>query len=405
MHRWAELIPTISGYYFVYFILPAAGIGLAVIFIQVIRKGKKGQNVSHVMIAAEDGTGKVHADNSYTQLVTSALTAGFGGSVGLEAPIVAAGAGLGSTVGGIFNFKNHQRVLLMACGAAAGISAIFNSPVAGVFFAAEVVLFELSINVFIPLLISAAIAAVLSDMFHEGQLFLLVTTEWDLATIPLYLLLGVFNGLLAVYVTRSVVFTEAIFERIRTTTGKWALGGLLLGALIFLLPPLYGEGYSCIQELLNGNYQSLTRDIPFDAHRTELWFLLLTGTVLVLLKSFAAAITIGAGGNGGIFAPSLFIGAMAGFIFSKTINLLTSIGVMESNFIVAGMAGTMAGIIQAPLTAIFLTAEITGGFALFIPLIIVSTTGYLVAKYLAPESVYSRSLIEKGYERRKQING
>lgn len=399
VHRIQQLLEFIledDKFNFLLVVFPLIGILLTVYYVQKFRKGKIGRGVSNLLISIAKRSSNIERDKTYSQLITSALTIGFGGSAGLEAPIVVTGAAIGSNAAKAFGMSYQERTLLLACGVSAGIAAIFNSPIAGVLFAVEVIIYEISIPTFIPLLIATATASVLSNLLYKGQLFFLITSGWHMNAIIFYIVLGVVMGLMSVYVTRTSVFVEGIFKSKKRPYLKGIIGGIALGVMIFFLPPLYGEGYNSIENLLGGNYQSLLDNSLFTGFAHNAWFIVLIASIIVLVKIIATSITIGAGGNGGVFAPSLFIGALTGFVFARIVNLLGIIELTEANFIVAAMAGALSGVVRAPLTAIFLIAEITGGYVLFVPLMIVSSLSYLIARHFEPHSIYTRKLAESG---------
>ena len=383
-------------YSFLFYFFPLAGILLTVLFVQKIRKGKLGRGIGNIMYSISRRSGNIPADNTYTHLITSAVTVGFGGSVGLEAPIVVTGSALGSNIARIFLLSHKERIILIACGAAAGISAVFNTPVAGVLFAMEVLLSEFSIPTFIPVLIAAASAAVISTLLYKEHLFFLITRGWRMDAIPFYLMLGVLCGLVSVYFMRMYSLSEKRFAASKSVYRKAIAGGLLLGLFIFILPPLYGEGYVNIEQLFQGQYNDLYQHSFFHSLADRKYTLLFFALGLVLLKIFATAVTIGAGGNGGIFAPTLFTGAITGFGFAHFFNTTQLKELVTVNFIAAGMAGILSGVVHAPLTAIFLIAEVTGGYTLFVPLMIVSAISYFITRAIEPYSIYTGKLAEKG---------
>ena len=389
---------------FLLFVFPLIGILLTVFYIQRFRKGKIGRGVGNILISIAKRSSNIERDKTYSHIISSALTIGFGGSAGLEAPIVVTGAAIGSNTAKDLKMNYRERTLMLACGVAAGISAIFNSPIAGVLFAVEVILYEFTIPAFIPILISSATAAVLSNFLYKGQFFFLITKGWNMNAIPFYIVLGILMGLISVYVTRTAIRTEKLFKSKKKPYQKAIIGGVILGLMIFLLPPLYGEGYYSVENLLAGKYQTLLDNSLFTGFAENPWFIVLIGVIIVLVKGIATSVTIGAGGNGGIFAPSLFIGAVTGFVFAHTVNLLGIIELTEANFIVAAMAGALSGVIHAPLTGIFLIAEITGGYVLFVPLMIVSSLSFLIARYFEPYSIYARKLVEKGLHNKDRDN-
>jgi CIC family chloride channel protein len=382
---------------YLFFVYPIIGILLTVTYARIFHKGKLGRGVSSILYAIARRNGNVEREKTYSHVISSALTVGFGGSAGLEAPIVVTGSAIGSNTARVLGFSGKERILLLACGAAAGIAAVFNTPIAGMIFAIEVLLAEFSIPAFIPLLIATATASVISSLFYRERLFFLITDGWHLNAIPFYVLLGVLMGLLSVYVTRMNEMTEKLFQSYKSPYPKAIVGGLVLGALIFIIPPLYGEGYGVVEHLLKGDYTHILDNSLFEDKVNDPWFILILAAGIVFIKVFATSITVGAGGNGGMFAPSLFIGASSGFVFSRLINLTGVSNLVVANFIVAGMAGALSGIIHAPLTAIFLIAEITGGYALFIPLMIVSAMSYFIARFFEPHSIYTKQLARKGY--------
>jgi chloride channel protein, CIC family len=337
--------------------------------------GKLGRGLGPIIENITRRGSRIEQHKTWSHLATSAVTAGFGGSAGLEAPIVVTGSAIGSNIGLLAHLNYRERTLLLGCGAAAGISAVFNCPIAGVIFAFEVLLEGFTVPAFIPLLLSSATAAVVSRFFYSDRLFYLITDDWAVSQLPFYTLLGFLCGLVSVYMTRTTLKIEARLGGWKSLYGKAIVGGLSLGALIFLLPPLYGEGYTAIQNLLNGNYSFLMRDL---LEGLPLEWTLLAGfaALIVIFKVIAAALTIASGGNGGIFAPSLFTGSMLGFSFSYSVNQTGIIQLPVTSFVATAMAGILSGVVHAPLTGIFLIAEITGGYNLFVPLMIVSASSF-----------------------------
>lgn len=382
---------------FALFLYPIIGIALSVLFTRYFLGGNLSRGLGPVIYNIARQGSIVPRSKLYSQFVTSFLTVSFGGSAGLEAPISVTGAAQGSNIARLLRVGRRERRLLVGCGAAAGVAAIFNSPIAGVLFAVEVVLSEVSAPFFIPLLISTATATVVSKALFEGQPFVLITTNWPIDAVPFYLMLGLCTALLSVYMIRVYFAADKFFERWAGNYRKVLLGGLALGVLVFLFPPLYGEGYNVVQQLLGGQSQDLVNGSIFAVYRDEnVWILLGVATASMLLKVFATTITVGAGGNGGMFGSSLFAGALLGFVFARLINLSGLTTVTEVHFIVLGMAGVLAGVVHAPLTAIFLIAEITGGYALFVPLMVVTSSSYLITRYFEPYSVYTRKLVQRG---------
>ncbi|MBC6989644.1 chloride channel protein [Hymenobacter sp. BT491] len=376
---------------------PIIGIGLSVLFTQYFLGGNLSRGIGPIIYNIARQGSVVPRSKLYSQLISSYLTVTFGGSAGLEAPISVTGSAIGSNLARILRIGRRERRLLVGCGAAAGVAAIFNSPIAGVLFAVEVILSELSAPFFIPLLISSATATVVSKALYAGQPFVLITTSWPVEGIPFYVMLGLFTALLSVYMIRVYFAAEKLFERWHGNFRKVLLGGLALGLLVFIFPPLYGEGYNIVQLLLSGQASHLVDGSLFSVYRDEsIWLVLVVAVGSMLLKVVATTITVGSGGNGGMFGSSLFVGALAGFIYARLINMSGVYPISEVHFIVLGMAGMLAGVIHAPLTAIFLIAEITGGYALFVPLMVVASSSYLVTRYFEPYSVYTRKLVKRG---------
>lgn len=379
---------------------PIVGITLTVLVTKFFLHGKLGRGIGPIIYSTAREGSVVPRSKMYSQLITAFLTVTFGGSAGTEAPISVTGAAIGSNAGRILRLDRRRRRLLTGCGAAAGVAAIFNSPIAGVLFAVETILLELPAQYFIPLLISSATATVVSKALYAGQPFVLITTTWPVDAVPFYVLLGLFTAFFSVYMIRTYHWFDRFFERWPGLNWrKVLLGGTALGGLIFLFPTLYGEGYNTVELLLRGHPEHITDGSIFSVYQDHNpWLLLVLVIFSLLLKVVATSITVGAGGNGGMFGSSLFSGALAGFFFARVINLSGLTHIPEVHFVVLGMAGTLAGVIHAPLTAIFLIAEITGGYALFVPLMVVSSSSYLLTKYFEPYSVYTRKLAQKGVD-------
>lgn len=400
LHTFVHWINDFSGNY-LYFIFPTIGILLCVAYVRVFHKGKLGRGIPNILNALLNKNGNVEKDKMYSHVISSALTVGFGGSVGLEGPIVVTGSAIGSNTGRWFGFSGNDKKILLACGAAAGTAAIFNAPIAGVIFAIEVLLPQAAITSFIPLLVATASAAVVSNVLYQQQIFFLITNGWQPTAIPFYILLGIFCGLVSVYVTRMNGAIEKFARGYENPFLKAVVGGSLLGLLIFLVPPLYGEGYNTINALLTGDYKSVVDHSLFEHKADDAWFLFLLTGGMMFVKIIAKGITTGSGGNGGIFAPSLLIGAAAGFSFARFFSLTGLQELLLPNFIVAGMAGILSGVLHAPLTGIFLIAEVTGGYTLFIPLMIVSALSFFIARFFEPESVYYKDLKRKTIDKKQ----
>jgi CIC family chloride channel protein len=376
-------------------VFPVIGILLATVYTQVVQKGKLGRGISNVIHNIYRKSSYMEPDKMYSHMITSSLTVGFGGSMGLEAPIVVTGAAFGSNIAKFFNLDYKDRTLLLACGAAAGISAIFGAPIAGVLFAIEVLLGEFATVNFVPLLISSAVASVISQLLYSsGQIFFIPTVKWDLKALPFYIVLSILTGLYSVYIMKGIEFSEKILKPKLSPYKKALIGGLLLGALIFLFPPIYGEGYHTVQLLLNTDYNNLFNGSIFSDFQASKMALFLFTIGILLIKIVATQLTMSSGGNGGFFAPSLFMGSMVGFLFVFIIDHFNICRIMgidklnEPNFVAVAMAGLMSGVMHIPLTAIFLIAEATGGYTLLVPLMIVSSFSYLISKYFLPNSIY-----------------
>lgn len=383
--------------YYLFFFFPFIGILLSVMYVRrFIKKGKFETGLTPLLYTISKKSSKVEPHNIYSQVITAALTVGFGGSTGLEAPIVTSGGGIGSVVGRFLGLSYRETTMLLACGAAAGIAGAFNSPIAGIVFAIEILLPEFTIPAFIPLLLASATAAVVARLFYNEQLFFLVTEGWKMNALIYYVLLAVLIGFFSIYFTRVNTFIKSSFYKINNPYKKVVVGGLMLGLLVFLFPTLYGEGYVTIKSLLGGNYTALITNSIFSDYSSLPWVIILFTVVTVFAKSAATLITLGAGGNGGIFAPSLIMGGLIGFIVAFTINTLGIANLNVANFIVAGMAASLSAIMHAPLTGIFLIAEITGGYILMVPLMITSAIAYLINRGKHTYSIYTKPLAEKG---------
>ncbi|MCX2741854.1 chloride channel protein [Pontibacter anaerobius] len=380
-------------------VFPLIGILLTVAIVSLFFKGRIGRGTANILFNISQKSSLVERHKMYSHVLTSAITAGFGGSAGLESPIVVTGSAIGSNYGREYHLNYRDRTLLLASGAAAGIAAVFNAPIAGVLFAIEVLLTDISISAFIPLIISAVVGALSSKVIlEEDILFNISQREFFAAEhVPFYVLLGILCGMISVYYTRMALRVEELFEGYQTTVLNRALiGGALLGLLIMLFPPLFGEGYDSIRLLENGQAQKLLQDSWLAFFGTNEWLVLCFVGALALVKVFATTITIASGGNGGNFAPSMFVGASTGFFFSRIVNLLNISNLPTSSFAMVGMAGILSGVMHAPLTAVFLIAEITGGYTLMIPLMIVAASSFALVKYFEPYSLDTKKLAQKG---------
>ncbi|MBK7130762.1 MAG: chloride channel protein [Crocinitomicaceae bacterium] len=381
--------------YYIYLLLPMAGIVITVWITTVFFKGVLGAGTSNIHKAIFKKSAHLPKQMMYSHVVTSAVTVALGGSAGLESPIVTTGSAIGSNYSRTYNLGYKDRVLLLACGAAAGIAGAFNAPIAGVLFALEVLLVDATISAFIPLMIAAAVGTLCSKIILQEDILLSFKLQeyFHYEKVHYYVLLGVLAGLVSVYYARMFTKIERFFARSKLTKYKKALiGGFVLAMLILLFPSLFGEGYSSISSLADQQPEALLSNGLFSFLSDNEWFVLLFIGIIMLLKVVATSITINSGGNGGNFAPSLFVGAYLGFFFAKAINLLGFTRLSESNFTAVAMAGILAGVFYAPLTGIFLIAEITGGYELIIPLMLVSATSFMIAKYFEPLSMDAKKL-------------
>jgi chloride channel protein, CIC family len=383
---------------FLYLALPLAGIILTVIFVKFILKKDISHGVSRILYAISKRKGVIDGHHTYSSMVGSTLTVAFGGSVGLEAPIVLTGSAIGSNLGRWFRLNHKSLIVLIGCGAAGAIAGIFKSPIAAVIFAIEVLMIDLTLTAVIPLLISAVTGATVAYFLSGNSVlfFFHLADPFVLRDIPLFIILGIFTGLVSMYFTRTNEFIEGRFKKITNIYTKILIGGILLGILIFIFPSLYGEGYPILQEVLKGNSNELINEGLFFSLKDNAWFLLIIIVSILIFKAIATAITTGSGGVGGIFAPSLFMGGIAGLFVAKALNQFSFLQVSESNFALVGMAGIMSGVMHAPLTGIFLIAEITGGYELLTPLIITATISYITINYFEPHSLYAKRLAQRG---------
>ncbi|MCO5935214.1 chloride channel protein [Mucilaginibacter sp. RB4R14] len=398
VHLMEELSRNISThlpYHIIYVFLPAFGILLTVAWQHLINRDKIQKGIGNVLINIKKNRSNIRSNNIYSHLITSSLTVGFGGSSGLEAPIVCTGAAIGSNFGKLFNLSPYEKTVLIAAGASAGIAAVFNSPIAGVLFALEILIGEITIPTFIPLLIASATGVVVAKVLYSRQLFHLVTDGWVMTALPFYVILGLLCGWTAVYITKVAGKLE---KGIFTGQNRYIRaigGGLILGFILMIFPALFGEGYHYLQEILNGNIDALKEESFFSQWLSNPWLMLLFIAALILMKIVAAGITIGSGGNGGTFAPTMFTGAFLGLFVAFAVNQTGLVHLNTSNFIAVGMAGALSGVLHAPLTSIFLIAEITGGYVLFIPLMIVSAISYIISRMFSKHNMYWHDLIHE----------
>ncbi|HKI87519.1 MAG TPA: chloride channel protein, partial [Draconibacterium sp.] len=388
----------VDGASYLYLVYPLVGIFLTVLFVRFVIKDDISHGVSKILYSISRKSSRIKGHNTYSSMIASSLTIGLGGSVGAEAPIVLTGASIGSNLARTFKLNYKYITLLVGCGAGGAIAGIFNAPIAGIVFTLEVLMLDLTMAYLIPLLISAISATIISYFFMgEGVLLRLnQVNPFHIHTIWFYMALGVFTGLVGLYFTRTTMYLEKKFLKIKNWLVKLLVGGFILGLLIFLFPPLWGEGYSSILTIFSGKGTELLNNSLFFPLKDNGYLVVLVLAGILIFKVVAMSATTASGGIGGIFAPTLFMGAMAGYFLAKLLNTFYDLGLPEDNFALAGMAGMMAAVMHAPLTGIFLTAEITGGYGLFIPLIVTSTIAYITIMRFEPHSIYTKRLAQRG---------
>lgn len=390
---------SVTGANYWYLLLPLIGIALTVIFVKYVVKSNISHGVTKVLYAISRRKSRLKKKNMYASLVASSITIGFGGSVGAEGPIVFTGAAIGSNVGQAFRLSPKVLMILVGCGAAAGIAGIFRAPIAGMLFTLEVLMIDLTGLTVMPLLLSSIAGATVAYLLegYNAEFFFSQSEPFNMSRIPWTILLGVMCGLISLYFTKVMFMMESMFKRLKVQWLRCLIGGSLIAALVFLFPPLYGEGYGAINSLLEGNVSEVVNGTIFYVDREKVWFLALFIAAVILMKAFATSATNGAGGVGGTFAPSLFVGALTGFLFAFIFNNLDlGLTLSQKNFTLMGMAGVMSGVMHAPLMAIFLTAEMTGGYDLFLPLLIVSALSYITIQCFLPYSIYTMRLAQAG---------
>lgn len=387
-----------EAYNFLYIVYPGIGMLLSLLFVKYVVKDNIGHGVTKVLLAVSKNESKILPHNMWTSVAASSVTIGFGGSVGAEAPIVYTGAAIGSNVARYMGLSYKNMTILLGCGAAGAVSGIFKAPLAGVLFTLEILLFNISMTSILPLLLSTISATVVSYILLGDTLpFECTLSPFTMHNIPFYVLLGLFCSGCSVYFTRMTLWLEDKIKSVERPFVRWAMSALCLGLLIFLFPPLYGEGYEHLHELLNGGMINLEGQTVLSFFMRTPWSIPIFFMMILLLKVFSMSFTNAGGGVGGTFGPTFFIGAIAGFVVSRTINLVGGGPVVpEQNFVLVGMAGLMAGVMQAPMTAIFLIAEISGGYQLLIPLILTATVSYGVTRTMEPYSIYTKRIAKKG---------
>lgn len=384
---------------YLYILFPVIGVTLSALYVRFVVRDNISHGVTRVLYAISSNKSRLKRHNIYTSLIASSMTIGFGGSVGAEGPIVFTGAAIGSNLGSAFRMSPRILMILVGCGAAAGIAGIFKAPIAGMLFTLEVLMLDLTTVSVMPLMIASVTSATIAYIYtgFEFEFFFAQSVQFTAIKIPFVLVLGVACGLVSLYFTRVMNMMENFFGRFKNKSNRLIVGGLILSLLVFLFPPLYGEGYGSIVDLLAGDPSSLLNGSIFYSEGHQVWFIVLFITLIIATKAFATSATNGAGGVGGTFAPSLYVGCMTGFLFAYCVNLLGFETVLSTkNFALIGMAGVMSAVMHAPLMAIFLTAELTGGYDLFLPLLIVSTVAYGTIKIFEPYSIYSMRLAQRG---------
>ena len=411
----------ISSTNLLYFALPFVGILITVLYVNYFVKEDIVHGISRILYSISKKNSKLSSGSMWSSMIASTFTVGFGGSVGLESPIVTTGSAIGSNIGRLFRLNYKTTTLLLGCGAAGAIGGIFSAPVAAVVFALEVLMLDLTTSSIIPLLISAVSSTAISYMLMgEGAVFhFAVMDPLALGNLHYYIVLGLFAGIISIYFTKGTKRIEALMERIGKLYFRWdktrkrfvreeitgkkififqrlAVGGTVLGLLIFLCPPLFGEGYEGLKMILSGNSADLANGSVFYNMKDNHYWLLAFLCLLLVLKVIAMAVTTGSGGVGGIFAPTLFMGGVSGYILAGVLNMIPFISVSDKNFVLAGMAGVMSGVMHAPLTAIFLITEITGGYGLFLPLSLTAAFSFITSRYVEPHSIYTSRLAKRG---------
>ena len=395
---------TLKGGYFedtqniLYIVFPTIGVLLTVVFIKYIIKKKVEHGIPGVLYSISQTHGFMKMHNLFSSIITSAFTVGFGGSVGLEGPTVATGAAYGSTLGRFFHLNYKHRILLLGAASAGAMSAIFKAPLAGVVFALEVIMIDLTMYSVVPILIASVTGALTSYfLLGFGAIYpFQMKDSFVMSDLPYYLILGIITGLVAAYFTKVYIVIEKFFSKLKNPWYKLLIGGFSLGLLIYLFPFFYGEGYDVTNSALHGNYEYLFQNTLFESLSSNQIMIYVLFIVIILFKVVATSITFGSGGIGGIFAPTLFTGANIGLFFTLIIGSLGLGTLSHENFALVAMAGMIAGVLHAPLTAIFLIGDLTGGYGLFVPLMVVATISYATVRIFHKNSVYTIQLARRG---------
>lgn len=382
---------------FLYLLYPGIGMLLALLFVKFIVKDNIGHGVTKVLLAVSKNESKIKSHNTWTSVAASSVTIGFGGSVGAEAPIVYTGAAIGSNVARVLGLSYKNMTILLGCGAAGAVAGIFKAPMAGILFTFEILMLNMSMTSLLPFVISSITATTVSYLFLGSTVaFENDLTPFSIGNLPYYILFGIICGYASLYFTRTTLWLEDKIKGITGTTKRWAISAGCLGLLIFLFPPLYGEGYSVLTDLLMNNSDEAVGTSLFSKYFTIDWVVPIFFAGVFFLKVFSMSFTNAGGGVGGTFGPTLFMGGILGFIIARSINLLGIHPLPEANFVLVGMAGLMAGVMQAPLTAIFLIAEITGGYTLLMPLIITSAVSFATIRFYESYSIYTKRIAKQG---------
>ena len=379
-----------------YLVLPGVGMLISLILVRYVIRDNIGHGVTKALLAVSRNDSKIKPHNTWSSVLTSSITIGFGGSVGAEAPIVYTGAAIGSNLGRIFGLSYRNITLLLGCGAAGAVAGIFKAPLAGVLFTLEILLFNVSMKSLLPLLLSTISATVISYIFRgQTPIFACTLTPFSMGNLPFYIVLGIVGGFGSLYFMRMTLRLEDRVGKLSSPYARWAICAVALGLLIFLFPPLYGEGYDSLGALLNGEDLALEGRSVLSFLLGWKWGVPVLFALIFFLKVFAMTATNAGGGVGGTFGPTLFAGAILGFVIARCINLL-GFSVPEQNFVLVGMAALMAGVMQAPMTAIFLIAEISGGYDLFIPLILTATVSFGTVRIFEKYSIYTKRIAQSG---------
>ena len=396
-HRVVDAFVSNEVHNYIYFALPILGIFITVLVIKYIVRDKVIHGIPTVLHSISKRKGRIKSHNLYSSVITSSLTVGFGGSVGLEGPTVATGAAWGAWFAKFFRLSYKNSILMLACASAGAMAAIFKAPIAAIVFAVEVIMIDLTVFSLVPLLLASA-TAVLTSYFFLGQHVLYpfeVDKIFELGDLPYFILLGILAGFVSVYFTKMYIYIGSFFDRFKSWYARLLVGGIGLGALVFLFPSLFGEGYEAINDALAGNLEYLFNNSIFYSFREEFWVAMVLLVSVILLKIVATSFTFGAGGVGGIFAPTLFMGVNTGMLFAQIVNLIGIRQVNVNNFALIGMAGLIAGVLHAPLTGIFLIADISGGYKLFVPLMVTATFAYIIVRAFTKNSVYHVQLAQR----------